>query len=321
MSLLSRPRVAAAVARLMQSAGPAMERAVRPRERLAEYPARTEELTIPTTVAPAAVTIYRPEPSDSPPPVHVNFHGGGYVLRGAVIDDPLCRAIAALAGVVVVNVDYVVAPQHRFPDPPHQAYEVVAWVATHGAQHGWDGSRLTVGGQSAGGALAAAAARLALENGAPTIALQVLHYPPLDLSVPARAKSSPVAKPVLKPWMGEVFDTAYVPEVAQRADRLVSPAGSADTADITGIAPAVVLTAEHDILRAEGHRYAERLRAVGALIEYVEIPSVDHGYDVDDVDRAAEIYPRIAHHIGAATSTSSPPKKAASAKKRTVDRG
>lgn len=310
MSILSRPRVAATVAKVLQgAAGAAMERAIKPRERFPEFPGRTEELTVPTSVAPAGVTVYRPESTDPLPAVHVNFHGGGYVMRGAILDDPLCRTIAALAGVVVVNVDYVVAPQHRFPDLPQQAYDVVAWVAAHGAEHGWDSSRLTIGGQSAGGALAAAAARLALEKGTPAITLQVLHYPPLDLSVPASTKRSTIAKPALKPWMGEVFDSAYVPDAAQRTDRLVSPAGAADTADLTGIAPAVVLTAAHDILRAEGERYAERLRAAGALVEYVEIADVDHGYDAQDVEHAREIYPKIAAFIAAAVSKKATPKK------------
>ncbi len=114
-------------------------------------------------------------------------------MRGLQFDDPLCRCLAAEAGVAVVNVDYVVAPQHRFPAPPHQAFEVVRWVAEHGAEHGWDGDRLTVGGQSAGGGLAAAA-RQALEQGGPAIAVQVLHYPPLDLATRGKDKHSVIAK-------------------------------------------------------------------------------------------------------------------------------
>ncbi len=117
-------------------------------------------------------------------------------MRGLQFDDPLCRCLAAEAGVAVVNVDYVVAPQHRFPAPPHQAFEVVRWVAEHGAEHGWDGDRLTVGGQSAGGGLAAAA-RQALEQGGPAIAVQVLHYPPLDLATRGKDKHSVIAKPML----------------------------------------------------------------------------------------------------------------------------
>jgi acetyl esterase len=198
---------------------------------------------------------------------------------------------------VVVNVDYVVAPAHQFPAPPHQAFEVVRWVAAHGAAQGWDGARLTVGGQSAGGALAAAVARQALEQGGPAIALQVLHYPPLDLAMSAKDKRSVIAKPMLRPWMAEIFDSAYAPDARTRTDRLISPANPADRADIRGIAPALVITAEFDLLRAEGLRYAERLRAAGALVEHHDVAQADHGYDVKDEQRARESYARIARHL------------------------
>jgi acetyl esterase len=199
--------------------------------------------------------------------------------------------------VVVLNVDYALAPQHRFPAPPRQAFEVVQWIASHGAEHGWDGSRLSVGGQSAGGGLAAAAARQALEQGGPSIALQVLHYPPLDLAMSARDKRAAVAKPMLRPWMADIFDSAYVPDPRERADRLVSPANPADTADVKGIAPALVITAEFDLLRAEGERYAERLRKAGALVEHHDVPKADHGYDGKDAEKARQAYALIARHV------------------------
>jgi acetyl esterase/lipase len=166
MTILQRPPVAATAARALQLAvGLAGRRAVATaHQRFPELPRRAAELTIPTSIAPARVVVYRPETAGSSP-VHVNFHGGGFVLPLTEGDDPLCRFLAAAAEVTVLNVDYVVAPQHRFPAAPHQAYEVVQWVAAHGAEHGWDGSRLTVGGQSAGGALAAAVCRQALDRG------------------------------------------------------------------------------------------------------------------------------------------------------------
>jgi len=151
-------------------------------------------------------------------------------------DDALCRMIAVEAEVIVIDVDYAVAPQHPFPIPPQQAYQIVRWVADHAGEQGWDAARITMGGQSAGGALVAAACRQALQNGGPAIRLQVLHYPPLDLTVPTPQKHSPLAKPLLRPWMGEVFDSAYVPDPAQRASPLVSPAAIGDTSDLTGIA-------------------------------------------------------------------------------------
>jgi acetyl esterase len=304
MSIFTRPRVAAAAARLIQGATVAGGTAAAKKAgaRLPEFAARTETIEIPTSVGPATVTVYRREPSEGAPPVHVNLHGGGYVIGLTSTDDPACRILANLSGSVVLNIDYVVAPQHPFPEPPQQVYEVVEWVAAHGDEHGWDGSRLTIGGQSAGGGLAAAAARLSWEKKGPKIALQVLHYPPLDLSVSAGTKGSPIAKPALRPWMGDLFDTAYAPDPATRTDRLMSPAGAADSVMLTGIAPALVISAGNDILRDEARRYADRLDAVGALVEYREIAGVDHGYDMGDDVRARESYTLIAERIAAAVA-------------------
>jgi acetyl esterase len=303
MSVLSNVHVASVVALGMQRlSAVGIELAARGKPTpFPECHAEVDEISVPTSIGPARAFVYRP--ADPPvagatnPPVHVNFHGGGYVMRDVQLDDPLCRYLAAEAGVVVVNVDYAVAPQHRFPAPPHQAYEVVRWVAEHADAHGWDGTRLTVGGQSAGGALAAAVARQALEQGGPRIALQVLHYPPLDLVTHARDKVAAGTNPLIKPWMGDVFDNAYIPDPAMRADRLASPAGAADTADLTGIAPAVVLTCELDRLRGDGMAYAQRLRAADALLAHVDLPGVDHGYDMNDLDTARRTYALIAERL------------------------
>ncbi|MDL5205061.1 alpha/beta hydrolase fold domain-containing protein [Streptomyces sp. ALI-76-A] len=307
MSFLARPAVAALAAKTMQHATRLADRrsggrgsAAASHARFPEHPRVVRQLTVPTSVAPARATVYLPageSPGRAAPPVHVNFHGGGYVMSLTETDDPLCRFLAAEAGVVVINVDYVVAPQHPFPAPPRQAYEVVRWVAEHGGEHGWDGSRLTVGGQSAGGGLAAAVARQALEAGGPSIALQVLHYPPLDLATGARDKRASVARPMLRPWMADVFDASYVPDERLRADPLVSPAHPSDTADLTGIAPALVVTAAHDLLRAEGESYAERLRKAKSLAEHHDVAGADHGYDGSDDAKARETYALIARHL------------------------
>ena len=318
MSLLARPAMASLAARAMQRLTALAARRIASSllSRYPEYARNTRELTVPTSAGPARAVVYLPGTAaatdtapgstpDSAPPVHVNFHGGGYVLPPIELDDPLCRFLAAEAGVAVVNVDYVVAPQHPFPASPHQAYEIVRWVAGHGAEHGWDGDRLTVGGQSAGGGLAAAVARQALEardDKAPSIALQVLHYPPLDLATDARDKRAAIARPMLRPWMADVFDSAYVPDARRRTDPLVSPAHPSDTADLTGIAPAFVVTAEYDLLRAEGVRYAERLREAGALLDHYDVPGVDHGYDQKDAETARGVYALIAAHVRRATT-------------------
>lgn len=298
MSVLARPAAAAVAAKAFQGAVLFSQRvgAFRP-HRFEAFPADASKLTVPTSIAPAQITVYRPPTSTGEPPVHVNFHGGGFVLPLTELDDPLCRYLAARAEAVVINVDYVLAPKHRFPAAPRQAFEVVRWVAEHGAEHGWDSTRLSVGGQSAGGSLAAAVARQAHEAGGPKIALQVLHYPCLDL-VTTREPNRPTdAKPALPSWTMEIFENAYTPDPQARADRLISPASPADTADLTGIAPALIITAEYDPLRAEGQRYAERLRAIGALVGQVDVAGADHGYDVHDGSKALETYAIIARHL------------------------
>jgi len=303
MSILARPTTAAIAARTLQRLGALGEKRagsrLAPHDRFPQFPADKHEMTIPTSVIAARAVVYAPTAgADSEPvPVHVNFHGGGYVMPFTELDDPLCRCLAAEAGVVVVNVDYAVAPQHPFPEPTRQTYDVVTWIAEHSEQFGWDAGRLSVGGQSAGGGLAAAVARQALARSGPPIRLQVLHYPPLDLATNVRDKRAAAAKPVLRPWMGDIFDSAYVPDKERRTDPLVSPAHRSDTADLTGIAPALVITAELDLLHEEGKRYAERLDAVNALVEYHVVAGADHGYDGTDDTKALETYALIARHL------------------------
>lgn len=300
--MLSAPVVADALARAFAVAvNPAPKAAVR----FDEFRGETSDVTIPTRHGPVGATVYHPSADAAHPAVYVNVHGGGFVVGHPEQDDPWCRYLAANAGVVVVNPDYVLAPRHRFPAAVHQIYDVVCWAAS--AQRDWDGARLCVGGQSAGGNLSAAAARLAHENGGPHIALQVLHYAPLDLVTPTRDKPSTLGpRAVMKPWMGEVFDTAYIPDPAQRRDRLASPAWGDNADHITGIAPALVVTAEHDRLRDEARRYAEKLDAAGALAQYYEVAGVDHGYNImswaGDVTRRA--YDHMVQHVVRATNGS-----------------
>lgn len=299
LSLLSTPLVADTLARLFAATvDPAPKAAVR----FPDIAGRMSRTTIPTRHGPATATVYLPAAAVEPPPVYVNVHGGGFVVGHPEQDDPWCRYLAAHAGVAVVNPDYVLAPGFRFPAAPQQIYDIVCWAASR--ERSWDGTRLCVGGQSAGGNLSAAAARLALTHRTPRIALQVLHYAPLDLVTPTRDKSSPAgSRAVLKPWMGDVFDTAYIPDPAQRHDPLASPAWGDNADGIAGIAPALVVTAQYDRLRDEAHRYAEKLSAIGALAEYYEVAAVDHGYNImsDAGDVTARAYAHIARHVARAT--------------------
>jgi acetyl esterase/lipase len=230
--------------------------------------------------------------------VYVNLHGGGFVIGRREQDDPWCRYLAAHARVVVINLDYLLAPRHRFPVPVEQIYDVLQWACAD--EREWAPSPLCIGGQSAGGNLAAGAARLALAHRTPTLALQVLHYAPLDLATPAKYKTSTVGrKAVMHPWMREIFDTAYLPDHSLRRHPLASPAWGDDGDDLRGIAPAVVIAAEYDRLRAEAARYAEKLAVWGVPADYRVVPAVDHAYNImgDSVCATRDTYAFIVDHV------------------------
>ncbi|WP_320414967.1 alpha/beta hydrolase fold domain-containing protein [Kocuria sp. cx-116] len=284
------------IAKLMQK-GPGAPR-MAPEVTFYEVPATTTEITIPTRHGEIPATRYSP-PDGAEAGVYVNLHGGGFVIGHPEQDDPICRFIAANANVNVLNIDYATAPQLRFPGPVEQAYDVAVWAAA--PDRAWNGDLLAIGGQSAGGALAAGAARLAFENEAPRIAAQVLMYPALDLSVPAKAKKKPGKESFLA-RMGPIFDTVYCPDEKLRVDRFISPAGEHDTVSLAGIAPALVISCERDILQDEAERYATRLRATGSLIEHLELPDVGHGFNMLGAPREVvlPVYRRIADVVSQA---------------------
>ena len=293
MSILSIPIVADTLARVMNRLAYGN---LNPRLRFEEIPGRRSEIHIPTRHGPVRAHLYLPPEGTERPGVYVNFHGGGFVFRDIEQDDPFCRYLAAHAGVVVLNVDYDVAPQHRFPVPVEEAFDAVRWAAGEG--HDWDGARLCVGGQSAGGNLSAAVARLSLEAGGPPIALQVLHYAPLDLSV--AKKPAPAGQVQVVPnWMARIFRTAYLPAAEMQTHRLASPLHGDNARDLEGIAPALVITAEYDNLHADGAAYAEVLRRAGALAEHIEVKGARHAYNIltGSREQTERTYAAIAGHV------------------------
>ncbi|MFF6784557.1 alpha/beta hydrolase fold domain-containing protein [Streptomyces sp. NPDC012510] len=242
--------------------------------RFTDLPKRTESLRVETGAGPVSCTVYRPPAgTDTPAPVYVNFHGGGFVVARPEQDDHICRYIAATAGCVVINVDYAVAPRRPFPAPITQAYDVTEWVVQNGAAHDWDGSRVAVGGHSAGANLTAGVCRLARDRGTFTPKLQIIDSAPLDQVADPSTKHARIAKPLLSPQLMRIFTSAYVPNPADLSDPLVSP-GLAD--DLAGLPPALVITAENDRLRDEGDAYAKALDAAGVPVTHRVFEGVDH---------------------------------------------
>jgi len=295
------PLLADSLARLFAAVAPTTPNASL---RFPEIARRTTDVSLPTRHGPVSATIYHPpkEPG-AIRPVYVNVHGGGFVVGHPEQDDPWCRYLAERAKAVVINTDYSLAPRQRFPVPVEQIYDVLQWASAQGRD--WDGSRLCVGGQSAGGNLSAAAARLALENGGPNLKLQVLHYAPLDLVTRAKDKKARGGrKAVFRPWMGAILDTAYIPDPKERRDRLASPAWGTNGDNIIGIAPALVITAELDRLRDEGEAYARKLDAAGSLVDHHDVAGVDHGYNIlgDSEEVTRWMYDFIGEHVAKATA-------------------
>ena len=305
MSILSTPLLADSLSRLFATVARTAPNAIL---RFPEITGRTAAACVPTRHGEVGAAIYHPPvEAGARPAVYVNVHGGGFIVGHPEQDDPWCRYLAARAKVVVVNPDYSLAPGRRFPVAVEQIYDVLRWASS--PERDWDGGRLCVGGQSAGGNLSAAAARLALENGGPSVRLQVLHYPPLDLVTRAKDKHAAGGRnAVFRPWMGDVLDAAYVPNAKQRRHRLASPAWGTNGDNINGIAPALVITTEQDRLRDEAAAYARKLDAAGSIVDYYDVPGVDHGYNIlgDSKEITEQVYNFIADHVASATGNRTP---------------
>ena len=219
---------------------------------------------IPTRHGFVRCDVYRP-PDVARPPIYVHFHGGAFLMRFPRMDDFFARFLVAEAGVAVVNVDYDVAPRHRYPVAHEQAHDVVAWLSQHAGDGDLDGSRIAVGGFSAGGNLAASICLQARDGGTPMPRMQLLGVPMLDFSTRLRAASLPVIPPTLMRFVG----SAYFTDESQRCEPYASPLLSDD---MHGLPPALVVTAGPDAFRAEGDSYAERLADAGVDVLHRVVP-------------------------------------------------
>jgi acetyl esterase len=202
------------------------------------------------------------------------FHGGGFVLGSIESHDGLCRALAAQAGVVVVSIDYRLAPEHRFPAGVEDAIAATRWVLDLSEELGIDPHALAVGGDSAGGNLAAVVAQ-SLRGGSPPLAFQLLVYPATDAT--CREPSHRLFQDgfVLTERDIAWFLEQYLPDPRLASDPRVSPLFAED---LTGLPPALVVTAGFDPLRDEGRRYAERMRQSGVTVEHIGSEGSLHGF-------------------------------------------
>lgn len=220
-------------------------------------------------------------------PALVHFHGGAWLMRYPQMDDWWCRYVAATAGVRVVNVDFRTGPYVAYPVAQHQCHDVAAAVAAEGG-----GTPVAVGGFSSGGGLAASVALQARDLGSFVPRLQVLGVPALDL-----ASDLPAGAGMISPSLRALVRRVYFPDPATRAEPYASPVLAPD---LTGLPPAVVLTAERDTLRRDGDRYAERLREAGVDVVHDVTPGADHYFLTEDPARARTTMAMVADRVRAA---------------------
>jgi len=208
-------------------------------------------------------------------PVLVYYHGGGWVIGDLDTHDTLCRELANLSGCAVMAVEYRLAPEHRFPAAVDDCCAATRWVRAQAEALNLDASRLAVGGDSAGGNLAAVVSIDARDRGDLPIAFQLLIYPATDQRciTPSHAENAR-GYLLTREWM-EYFGTHYIADRAQHEDWRASPLLHPD---FSNLPPALVLTAGFDPLRDEGAAYAERLTASGNRASHVLFPRQVHGF-------------------------------------------
>lgn len=230
---------------------------------------QTRALVVAGAAGDIAARHYLPPEGNPDRGLLVYFHGGGFALGDLESHDGVCRDLSTGAGVAVLAVDYRLAPEHPFPAGVEDAWAALQWAHEHADELGADPDNLAVGGDSAGGNFAAVTALTARDAGLP-LRLQLLVYPGTDFSE-RRPSMAENAGYVLSPEAIDWFEGHYAPDRTDwRASPLLAP-------DLSGVAPALVLTCEYDPLRDEGNAYAERLRAAGVPVTHRQIPGMIHG--------------------------------------------
>jgi acetyl esterase len=237
-----------------------------------------QPLSIPAPHGAIPARIYTPKnlrTAGGLAPGLVFFHGGGWVIGDLESHDVVCRKLADAGELIVISVDYRLAPEHKFPAAVDDAIAATAWIASNARQLGIDAARLSVGGDSAGGNLAAVVAIAARDGNGPAIAGQVLIYPATDFAMTHPSHSEPETSILLTHSVIKWFRDHYLNGAADVHDWRASPARAAS---LVGLPPAYVLTAGADPLRDEGCDYARRLRDAGVRVTDRHFPGQFHGF-------------------------------------------
>ncbi|AOE64707.1 alpha/beta hydrolase [Pseudomonas corrugata] len=250
--------------------------------KLALPKADVSEKTIKVDGQSISLTIVRPAGVKGELPVFMFFHGGGWVLGDFPTHERLVRDLVAGSGAVAVFVNYTPSPEAHYPVAINQAYAATKWVAEHGKQINVDGKRLAVAGNSVGGNMAAVVALMAKDKGTPAIRFQALLWPVTDANFETASYNQFAEGHFLSKNMMKWFWDNYTTDAGQRNEIYASPL-RASTAQLKGLPPALVQTAEADVLRDEGEAYARKLDAAGVPVTAVRYNGMIHDYGLLNV--------------------------------------
>ena len=238
-----------------------------------------EDHPIPGPGGALLIRIYRPADADGALPAVVWLHGGGMMFGNIDVDGPGCERYAIKIGCAVVSVEYRLAPEHAYPAAIEDCYSALTWCTERADELQLDASRIAIGGESAGGGLAAGTVLLARDRGGPAVGFQVLVYPMLDdrNDTPSALEFEDIPS-----WSHRHNDGAWRGLLGDRAGRLdVEPyAAPARATDLSGLPPALIQVGELDVLRDENIQYATRLMRAGVATELHVYPGAYHGWDV-----------------------------------------
>jgi acetyl esterase/lipase len=250
------------------------------RERMPQMPVYTpgQELDIQNvTAGDVPVRVYSPVNRDGALPGLLYIHGGGFILGDLDISDSACKQYADKLGVIVVSVDYRLAPEHPFPVPLEDCYTALTWLANKASELGVDSARIGVAGESAGGGLAAGVALLARDRGGPALCFQYLGVPELDDRLTTPSMTEYVDTPLWNRPNAIYSWAAYLGDVTPGGDDVSIYAAPARATDLAGLPPAVVTACQFDPLRDEDIIYAQRLMQAGVITELRHYPGTFHG--------------------------------------------
>ena len=236
--------------------------------------ARVEDRTAPGPAGDIPVRVYTPE-GQGPFPMLMWYHGGGWVIGNVRTHDAICRHLARQAQCLVVSVDYRLAPEHKFPAAADDCYAATQWAADNASALNGDAARLAVGGDSAGGNLSAVVSLMARDRGGPALVHQLMVYPVTEFRLDTPSYSQNADGYLLTRDAMVWFWGHYLGNEGDGAEPYASPMRAAE---LSGLPPALVITAEYDPLRDEGEAYAKLLEQAGVHTACTRYDGMVHGF-------------------------------------------